>query len=92
MRIFLFKKIFYFTSSPVRHVIHWGSPPSAELYLQAIGRCGRDGLPSKAIIFSDDSDFARYQGPYPIFYVMRLIFSHFLVLFSSLVVNKTCAP
>ena len=34
----------------VREVIHWGSPPNIEMYLQETGHGGSDGLPTTAIL------------------------------------------
>jgi len=34
----------------VREVIHWGSPPDIEMYLQETGHGGRDGLPAIATL------------------------------------------
>jgi superfamily II DNA helicase RecQ len=43
----------------IRHVIHIGVPYTMEEYYQEAGRCGRDGLPSKAIIYYNSYDISR---------------------------------
>ena len=40
----------------VRHVIHWGVPADAEMYVQETGRAGRDGKLSYATILKCASD------------------------------------
>ena len=35
----------------IRYVIHWGPPGNVLNYFQEIGRCARDGLPGKAILY-----------------------------------------
>ena len=36
----------------IRRVVHWGSPPDVEAYVQETGRAGRDGLPATVELFS----------------------------------------
>ena len=43
----------------VRHVIHWGVPADAEMYVQETGRAGRDGKLSHATILKSGSDLDR---------------------------------
>ena len=40
------------------YIIHIGPPSSLEAYVQEIGRAGRDGSPSKAILYYCNSDFS----------------------------------
>lgn len=49
----------------IREIIHVGPPSSVQQYFQETGRAGRDGLPSKAILYYNNRDIAknRHIGP-----------------------------
>eukprot|EP00479_Gromia_sphaerica_P002310 TRINITY_DN12761_c0_g1_i1.p1 TRINITY_DN12761_c0_g1~~TRINITY_DN12761_c0_g1_i1.p1 ORF type:complete len:215 (-),score=41.37 TRINITY_DN12761_c0_g1_i1:184-828(-) len=42
----------------IRTIIHYGPTKSLEAYYQQTGRAGRDGMPSKCILFHSASDFS----------------------------------
>ncbi|CAC5405749.1 recQ [Mytilus coruscus] len=40
----------------IRRIIHYGPPTSIETYMQEIGRAGRDGLQSEAVLYFNNND------------------------------------
>lgn len=42
----------------IRHIIHIGVPLTMEEYFQEAGRCGRDGQPSKALVYYNSYDIS----------------------------------
>ncbi len=56
----------------VRHVIHWGIPSDAEMYVQESGRAGRDGKLSCATIWKTSTDLTtRYTTQHMIDYCLE---------------------
>ena len=46
----------------IAQIIHYDIPPSLEEYYQEIGRAGRNGAMSSAILLYDDSDLRYHQS------------------------------
>lgn len=45
----------------VKRVIHWGPSSDVELYLQETGRAGRDGMPSVAVLYYNNTDLGQIE-------------------------------
>ena len=43
----------------IREIIHVGPPSSVQQYFQETGRAGRDGLPSKAVLYYNNRDISK---------------------------------
>ena len=41
----------------VRLVVHWGVPKTVESYYQQAGRAGRDGDPSRCVLFTESKEW-----------------------------------
>ena len=63
----------------VRYIIHWGAEKDILQYWQQVGRGGRDGLPSKAIMYQ-----------YPRTLNVRFVEEEMIALCHSVKHNKTC--
>ena len=44
-------------SPNVRHIIHWGPSSNIDSYIQEVGRCGRDGYVSQAVLYHAPADY-----------------------------------
>ncbi|KII74538.1 ATP-dependent DNA helicase Q4 [Thelohanellus kitauei] len=64
----------------IRVVIHYDVPYSFEAYLQEIGRGGRDGFPSEAVLFIDDNIIVDMNGTKASVYSTALDFNNIKTL------------
>jgi superfamily II DNA helicase RecQ len=63
----------------IRSILHMSMPSSIEAYYQEIGRAGRDGLPSNAVMFCNYEDKARqtwfHEKSYPPIDSLNLVYN-----------------
>ena len=56
----------------IRQIIHWGTPEDADLYVQELGRAGRDGNQALAILIKTRRNYHKIDNSMIAYKIMKL--------------------